>query len=77
MLCVFGFLGEMHCVVLLVISVCQDIVLSWRVDVQLEALCYPPNRLHGVVSQKAVLCIFSSYKYRGLFMFLFVYANAV
>jgi len=73
----FWFSGETHCVVLLVISVCQDIVLSWRVDVQLEAVCYLPTRLHGGVSQKAVICIFFSFKYRGLFMFLFFYANVV
>lgn len=73
----FYFAGESQCVVLWVVSVCQDIALSWRIDVQLEAVCYPPTRLHGVVSQKNVICIFSSYKCRCLFMFLFVYANAV
>lgn len=41
------------------------------------AVCYPPTRLHGVVSQKAVICIFSSYKCKCLFMFLFVYADSV
>ena len=73
----FWFSGETQCVVLLVVSVCQEIALSWRVDVQLETVCYTPTRLHGVISQKAVICIFSSYKCICLFMFLFFYANAV
>lgn len=73
----FWFSEETQCVVMWVVSVCQDIALSWRVDVQLEAVYYPPTRLHDDVSQKAVICIFSSCKCRCLFMFLFVYANAV
>jgi len=73
----FWFSGETQCVVLWVVSLCQDITLSWWVDVQLEAVCYPPTRPHGVVSQKAVICIFSSYKCKCLSMFLYINADAV
>ena len=44
---------------------------------QLEAVCYPPTRPHGVVSQKAVICVFSSYKCKCLSMFLYINADAV